>query len=75
MQARAQSVGGNELAVGGGGGGEATRHPHPLGRQLADHLAEGGILATDIGDRLDTDALKGHHQNLGIQHGGAAITG
>ena len=72
-QAGAQSVGGNELAIGGGGGGKTARHLHPFGRQLADHLAEGGVLAADIGDRLDTDALKGHHQNLRIQHGCAVV--
>ena len=37
-----------ELAEGVGGGGEAAGHADARGRERADHLPEGGILAADL---------------------------
>jgi hypothetical protein len=51
---------GQELAVGIGGGGEAARHTH-AGRQLADHLAERGVLAADLLDVGHAQFVEGDH--------------
>jgi hypothetical protein len=45
FHARGQAAVGEELPEGVGGGREASRHAHAGGGQLADHLAEGGVLA------------------------------
>ena len=44
-----------QASVGAGGGGEAPRNLDPKFAQRADHLADGGILATD-----DLDVVHGH---------------
>ena len=62
LQALAQLAAGDQLAIGECGGGKSPGNPHPLGRQLPDHLPQGGVLAAHLGDRLDTHRLQGHHQ-------------
>jgi hypothetical protein len=49
-------------AVGRGRGGEAPRNGDTDTTQLAEHLSEGGILATDLGQRVEAQALEGKHQ-------------
>ena len=62
VQAVPQLAVGDESAVGEGGGGKSPGNPYPLGRQLPDHLPQGGVFAAHLGDRLDTHRLQGHHQ-------------
>ena len=50
---------GQELAVGIGGGGKATGHAH-AGGQLADHFAEGGVLAANLLDIGHAQLLEGN---------------
>ncbi len=57
-----------ELAVGVRGGGEAARHADAELRELAQHLAERGILAADAIDVLAADFIEG---NDVIGHGAA----
>ena len=71
VQPLRQPVAGDEVAVGVGAGGEAIGHPHPLAAQLADHLAQGGVLAPHLGDRLKAHLGEGHHQGKAV--GGRAV--
>ena len=64
-----QPAGLDEVAVGRGGGGEATGNPHPLSRELADHLPEGGVFAANLGDRLKAYRLERQDQ---LSHGSVA---
>ena len=54
-------VGRDERAVRGGGGGEAVRHPHALGFEGPDELAERGVLAAHLRDIGHADLVKPHH--------------
>jgi hypothetical protein len=49
LDALVQSVLGQELAVGVGGGGEAAGDPHADFRKVMDHFAQGGVLAAHDG--------------------------
>ena len=52
------------MAVGGGCGGEASRHPHTLARELADHFAKGGVFAAHLGYRPDTYCRERHDEQF-----------
>jgi len=58
-----------EMAVGRGRDRKAVRHPHPFRAQMAQHLAEGGVLASHLRDIV--------HPELGeftdITHGFARL--
>ena len=47
-----------EIAVGVGRNGEAVRHLHTLGSQLAVHFAERGVLSPDERDIPDADLVE-----------------
>src|SRR5690606_9984183 len=50
-----------EIAVGLGGGSEAARYRHPGARQVADHLAQGGILAPHPLDVMVAELIEGDY--------------
>jgi hypothetical protein len=55
-----------KVAKGRGGRSKAAGHTHPLRRKLADHLAQGRVLATDL-------VYIGHAQAFKWQNVGARI--
>ena len=50
-----------EVAIGRGGGGKATRYAYADTRQVAEHLADRGVLASDHLDVAHAELIEGNH--------------
>ena len=57
---------GDEMTVSLGGDGEAVGDVHSLSAELADHLAERGVLAADERDVLDARVREPFDEGAGV---------